>query len=290
MTVVPPLTGTLKLVELQTEEQYAIVERTEATAKDELKWGFVNSVVALSSGTHLIHMRSILGNWTLSALCLQNIDSSNTCASENIITSSEPFVQEEAESIFGAQQEPVVVEQQPEEAAVEEQPVGMGEQPGDVTLEPSDFLSAPSEDDILGELSFVTEETNEGTSECTVFISANNYTAMDGISMLDSLTNTGAIGFLDPGDWFSYTLNVPQADTYELDMRVASPFGEGAFEVIDMVTQDVYATVDRLPITQSWEAWEIAFTLVTLRSGPISLMIRVLKEGWNMESLCLKAI
>ncbi len=116
----------------------------------------------------------------------------------------------------------------------------------------------PSESAIIGELLFVSEVANEGTPECAVFISADNYTAMDITSMLDSPTNTGAIGFLDPGDWLSYNLNVLQDGTYELDMKVASPLGEGAFKVIDM---------------ESWEAWGTAFTLVTLPSGPVSLMI-----------------
>ena len=40
------------------------------------------------------------------------------------------------------------------------------------------------------------------------------------------------VGFLDPGDWFEYTINVQTSGTYAVQYRVASQTGSDGFSML----------------------------------------------------------
>jgi hypothetical protein len=61
------------------------------------------------------------------------------------------------------------------------------------------------------------------------------------------------VGYIREGEWLKYTVEVPNAGTYTLDLRVASPKGLGALRVeLDGVT---LAPAIALRSTGSWQSW-----------------------------------
>jgi hypothetical protein len=121
-------------------------------------------------------------------------------------------------------------------------------------------------------------------------INASNFSSMEGVELQEFPGGLQHIGFLEKGDWATYDLSIPYEGTYKMIMQVASPLGEGGFEVIDMESEVIYATVNTLPETGSWEALGNVTRVVLLSAGPVSLQIRVLEPGWNLASISLEKV
>lgn len=90
------------------------------------------------------------------------------------------------------------------------------------------------------------------------------------------------IGWTDPGDWVAYPVQLLSAGVYQVHFQVSSPFGDGGFELIDLKTQELYGTVDTMPVTSDWNTFETISLPVTLPAGLVSLQIRLLSSGWNL--------
>ncbi|GAX29009.1 hypothetical protein FisN_7Hu400 [Fistulifera solaris] len=97
------------------------------------------------------------------------------------------------------------------------------------------------------------------------------------------------IGWTDPGDWVAYPVEITSAGTYQVHFHVSSPFGDGGFELVDLQTQQLYGTVDTMPVTTSWDTFETISLPVTLPAGLVSLQIRLLSAGWNLLWLAVSS-
>jgi O-glycosyl hydrolase len=73
------------------------------------------------------------------------------------------------------------------------------------------------------------------------------------------------VGWIYPGEWLNYTINVTTAGTYTLDARVACPGAGGTFHVeINGVALTGALTI---PNTGGWQAWTSVSTPIQLAAG-----------------------
>ncbi|GAX16813.1 hypothetical protein FisN_5Hh185 [Fistulifera solaris] len=121
-------------------------------------------------------------------------------------------------------------------------------------------------------------------------ISASNFSSMEGVELQEFPEGLQQIGLLEKGDWAAFNLSIPYEGTYKMILQVSSPSGEGSFEVVDMESETIYATVNTLPETGSWEALGNVTRVILLSAGRVSLQIRVLEPGWNLASISLEKV
>ncbi len=113
-------------------------------------------------------------------------------------------------------------------------------------------------------------------------IQAENYSAMSGIDT-EPTTDTGGgynVGWLDPGDWFEYEVDIQQAGTYTVEYRVASQGGSSGFQL--SVNGSVIDT-QGVPNTGGWQNWVTLSATVTLPAGEHTLRFDALGGSWNLN-------
>jgi len=88
------------------------------------------------------------------------------------------------------------------------------------------------------------------------------------------------VGWIEAGEWLTYTMNVESAGTYQVDLRVASGGGGGTVNVES--DQTVLSTVD-VPGTGGWQTWTTVSTTVELDSGQHVLGISTDTGGFNLN-------
>jgi hypothetical protein len=88
-------------------------------------------------------------------------------------------------------------------------------------------------------------------------------------------TNGGFdVGWIAPGEWLNYTVNVAAAGSYQLDARVAAAGQGGTFHVeVGGVNKTGSLTI---PNTGGWQAWTTVGTTVSLSAG-----VQTLKLVWD---------
>src|SRR5262245_27650342 len=73
------------------------------------------------------------------------------------------------------------------------------------------------------------------------------------------------VGWIAPGEWLNYTVNVAAAGTYVLDARVASRGNGGNFH-IEFGSTNVTGSMS-IPNTGDWQSWTTISKSVTLNAG-----------------------
>jgi hypothetical protein len=126
---------------------------------------------------------------------------------------------------------------------------------------------------------FVPDEVDKWT----FMVDAADFFTMQGVEVETSPEGIGIVGFLDPGDYVEYMVDFPMVGKYKVSMNVASPDGEGAFEV-DVGSQRVVAFVDGMPVTSAWESFEtVAVQMEVTTTGLQPLRINILAGGFNLH-------
>lgn len=101
--------------------------------------------------------------------------------------------------------------------------------------------------------------------------SANNggqYRPGEGVD-IESCTDAGGgynVGWVNPGEYVEYTVNVPVSGHYPIEARVASQSVGGTFHLAFNGT-DKTGNVT-VPATGGWQAWTTVSTSATLNAGP----------------------
>ncbi|GAX23125.1 hypothetical protein FisN_33Lh013 [Fistulifera solaris] len=145
--------------------------------------------------------------------------------------------------------------------------------------------------DAVDDYNLPTNEYNH--SQCQVFFNASNFMQSKGI-----VIDCNHIGWLDEGDWLAYSIplnnnNTTTTTIYNLTMSITSPLGEGSFRVEDYETQEIYATVDSLAVTEDWNSFHPVTTSLNLTNIPnntVTILIRSLSMGWTFHNLCLQEV
>jgi len=109
------------------------------------------------------------------------------------------------------------------------------------------------------------------------------YRTAEGVD-IEACTDTGGgynVGWLNPGEWIEYTVQVPASGTYGLDARVASLAVGGAFHVsVDGVdrTGDVI-----VPVTTGWQTWTTVNAVLALEAGARTLRFQPTAGEFNVN-------
>lgn len=116
-------------------------------------------------------------------------------------------------------------------------------------------------------------------------IQAEGYDAMSGIQ-LETTTDEGAgqnVGYCDVGDWMDYTINVPIAGQYTLEVRVASLNATGAFDIKSGTK--VLASYVLNPGTGGWQTWTTLSKTITLAQGNQTIRLEIKGKDININWL-----
>ncbi|GAA0794399.1 hypothetical protein Sya03_32400 [Spirilliplanes yamanashiensis] len=127
-----------------------------------------------------------------------------------------------------------------------------------------------------------------------VRVEAESYTAQngwtEGVNFVE--TNPAAsggknVGWTAPGNWLRYRIDVAEAGTYAVELRVANGTGAPAPGAISLRSGDtVLATAD-VPDTGGWGAWRTVTTTVELPAGDQELTVWCETGGFNLDYLRL---
>jgi beta-glucosidase len=120
--------------------------------------------------------------------------------------------------------------------------------------------------------------------------SANSYRS-DGVDLedtadtVDTTVAGGAydMGWITPGQWFNYTVNVSTAGTYSVAFRVASPYGiTDALHIDNSAGTNLTGSV-AVPNTGGYETWTTVTASITLPAGQQTLTVDQDTNGWNFH-------
>jgi len=89
------------------------------------------------------------------------------------------------------------------------------------------------------------------------------------------------LGWILVGEWLEYTIDVPAAGTYPIEVRVASPNLGGTFH-IEFNGVDGTGDVD-VPVTGGWQTWTTVHTEATLPAGVQIMKFVPTVQGFNLN-------
>lgn len=95
------------------------------------------------------------------------------------------------------------------------------------------------------------------------------------------------VGWMVPGEWLQYSVNVSSAATYTVQFRVASSGGGGAFH-LEANGGNVTGTLS-VPSTGGWQSWQTVTATAQLAAGPQTLRLVVDAAGWNIDRMQLSS-
>jgi len=139
----------------------------------------------------------------------------------------------------------------------------------------TDNAGATASDDVLVTVSASTT----GSSR----IEAENYTAMSGVLTENCSEGTLDVGWIDNGDWMDYTVSVPSAGSYAINLRIATPYSGSQLQIKNS-GGGVLATVN-LPLTGGFQTWQTTTATISLAAGTQTIRLQSTGSGWNINWL-----
>jgi endoglucanase len=106
---------------------------------------------------------------------------------------------------------------------------------------------------------------------------------MSGIQTEATSDNGGGqnVGYIDPGDWMTYAVNIPTAGSYTINYRVASVSG-GSFKFEKAGGELSYGQIS-VPATGGWQNWQTISHTVNLSAGQQNVALASLSGAWNVN-------
>lgn len=121
-------------------------------------------------------------------------------------------------------------------------------------------------------------------------IQAEAWCQMSGVQT-ESTSDTGGgqnVGYIDNGDWLTYSINVPTAATYKISYRIASLNGGGQIQVEKAGGSPVYGNIN-IPPTGGWQNWQTISHNVTLPAGQQTIALSAITGGFNINWLKIES-
>ena len=117
-------------------------------------------------------------------------------------------------------------------------------------------------------------------------VRAQTYCQMSGVQTEPTSDAGGGsdVGYIDAGDWMTYTVNVPSAATYMVKYRVASLNGGGLIQLERGGGGATYGSL-AVPATGGWQNWTTISHNVALPAGKQVIAVRALQGGFNVNWL-----
>jgi endoglucanase len=92
------------------------------------------------------------------------------------------------------------------------------------------------------------------------------------------------VGYIDSGDWMTYSVNVPSAGTYKVSYRVAAQAGGGQIQLEKAGGSPVYSNIN-VPSTSGWQSWQTISHNVVLPAGEQLIALSAITGGFNVNWL-----
>jgi endoglucanase len=107
---------------------------------------------------------------------------------------------------------------------------------------------------------------------------------MSGVLTENCSEGTLDVGWIDNGDWMEYSVNVPNAGSYAINLRIATPNTGAQFQIKNSGGV-VLATVN-VPTTGGWQSWQTISTTINLVAGTQTIRLQsTTGAGWNINWL-----
>ncbi|GAX23122.1 hypothetical protein FisN_33Lh010 [Fistulifera solaris] len=132
-----------------------------------------------------------------------------------------------------------------------------------------------------------TLQAENGVKKFEKRIPASSFIEKNGAIVKDA---TNGLFWFNKGDWVAYALDLPEAGQYLLEVRLSSPLGEGAFQVVNRVTNEVYASANTVPMATARDEFTSVKVELTLPKGLVLLTLQVVAEGWGLQWLSVAQI
>ncbi len=117
-------------------------------------------------------------------------------------------------------------------------------------------------------------------------IQAESWCQMSGVKT-ETTSDAGGgqnIGYIDGGDWMTYSVNIPTTGTYKVSYRVAAQAGGGQLQLEKAGGSPVYSNIN-IPQTGNWQAWQTISHNVVLPAGEQLIALSAITGGFNINWL-----
>lgn len=121
-------------------------------------------------------------------------------------------------------------------------------------------------------------------------IQAENWCQMSGVKT-ENTSDAGDglnVGYIDNGDWMTYSVNVPAAGTYKVSYRIASQAGGGQIQLERAGGSPVFSNIN-VPPTGNWQTWQTISHNVVLPAGDQAIAISAISGGFNLNWLKIES-
>jgi endoglucanase len=122
-------------------------------------------------------------------------------------------------------------------------------------------------------------------------VQAEAFCAMSGVQ-LESTTDVNGgqnVGYIDTGDWMTYSVTVPAAGSYKVSYRVASAVNGASIQLEQSGGSPVFGSVN-VPNTAGWQTWTTVSHNVTLAAGKQTIAIRAKAGGFNVNWFKIESV
>lgn len=113
-------------------------------------------------------------------------------------------------------------------------------------------------------------------------IEAEAYNSMSGVRLEASSEATQNVGWIDTGDWLTYSITVPTNGSYTIQYRVATP-NSNAVIAADYNAGAVQLGSVNVPNTGGWQNWATVSQTVNLAAGTYYLGLFAKTGGFNLN-------
>lgn len=118
-------------------------------------------------------------------------------------------------------------------------------------------------------------------------LEAEDYTSMSGVELEDCSQGGQNVGYIESGDWMSYSISVPQAMKYELTVDAASESGGG--QITFSCGGNTLGTLD-ISATGGWQNWQQFKVTLELPAGESDLKLNAKQGGFNVDKITFTAV
>nr|MBC8378862.1 carbohydrate-binding protein [Planctomycetota bacterium] len=115
----------------------------------------------------------------------------------------------------------------------------------------------------------------------------NEYRTLEGVDIQICDEGSYNTGWTDPAEWMEYTIDIPAAGDYTIDIRVASNSSGGNFHIeFNGVDETGNITV---PVTGGWQNWTTVSATATLSAGTQIMRFVSGSDGYNVNYFDISA-
>lgn len=129
------------------------------------------------------------------------------------------------------------------------------------------------------------------SSSFSTVIQAESYNFMSGVDV-EATTDAGGgqnVGWIEAGDWMSYSVTIPVAGTYRVDYRVASTNSNMSLKLEKDAGSTQLGSVT-IPNTGGWQNWSNVSHTVTLPAGTYNLGLATTTGGFNINYITISSV